>query len=269
MKVVCVGDCGVDHYLPTGDVLVGGITANFARHAKNEFPDRDVIQVVSAVGDDNLGTQVLATLDASGIDCHISQLSGTTPVQYIDVRADGERQFVRYEAGVLGDYRIGKDEQNIIAQSDLLVAPIYSQIAELFKQLMSIEREGLTAVDFTDFSLQPDYQLLEQLIARIDFGFFGLDAADVEILGRLEFYSRETDMLFVVTLGAEGSRVYYGGQQFHCAAVPVESVIDTTGAGDSFAAAFLSRHCHGANIQDSLAAGSELAAKVVQLRGWA
>jgi sugar/nucleoside kinase (ribokinase family) len=53
MKVVCVGDCGVDHYLPSGEQRFGGITANFARHARKEFRADDEIHIVSCIGDDD------------------------------------------------------------------------------------------------------------------------------------------------------------------------------------------------------------------------
>jgi len=52
MDVVCVGDCGIDHYLPSDKLYFGGITANVARHAHDCFPAKDRIRIVSCVGDD-------------------------------------------------------------------------------------------------------------------------------------------------------------------------------------------------------------------------
>jgi 2-dehydro-3-deoxygluconokinase len=51
--------------------------------------------------------------------------------------------------------------------------------------------------------------------------------------------------------------------------VPVSAVraIDTTGAGDSFNAGYLSARSHGQDIRDSIKAGAALSAHVVQYRG--
>ena len=262
-----MGDCGVDHYLPSGELFFGGITANFARNAKQAFPVDDDVQIISAVGDDDGAELVLSSLADTGIDCHISRLTGATPVQYIEIQPDGERKFVRYEEGILRNFRFGAAEQEIISSSDLLVAPVYLQIVGLFDRLMSIPTAGQTAIDFADFLQHPDFDLLERHIAQIDVGFFGLSSDDDATIACIESLAKEHNKLFVVTLGAAGSRAYLGGDRIDCAATAVDEVVDTTGAGDAFAAGFLSRYCHGHNAQDSLAAGATLAAQTIQRLG--
>lgn len=267
MNVVCVGDCGIDHYLPSGDVFFGGITANFARNAKQAFPAEDAVQIVSAVGDDEGAELVISSLSNSGIDCHISQLPGTTPVQYIEIQPDGERKFVRYEEGVLRDFHFTEAQQRIIAHSDLLVAPVYLQIVGLFDELVSIPTAGRTAIDFADFLAHPDFDLLERYVEDVDIGFFGLSGDDETTIAHVENLARKHGKLFVVTLGADGSRAYHGDERIDCAAVPVAEIVDTTGAGDAFAAGFLSRYCHNQDIPNSLAAGADLASITIQRQG--
>ena len=165
------------------------------------------------------------------------------------------------------DFHFSETEQQIIAYSDLLVAPVYLQIAGLFDELMSIPTKGQTAIDFADFQAHPDFELLERHIEHIDIGFFGLSSDDDATIVRIENLAKEHGKLFIVTLGAAGSRAYHGDVRFDCAALPVPKVVDTTGAGDAFAAGFLSRFCHGQGIQDSLAVGAKLASLVIQLRG--
>jgi len=267
MNIVCVGDCGVDHYLPSDEMLFGGITANFARHARQQFRPDDVVQIISAVGDDHGADLVLDSLKDSGIDCHISKLEGATPVQYISVQPDGERKFVRYDAGVLSDFQIGDKGKEIIQTADLMVAPVYLQIVGLFDELMSIETSGLTSIDFADFLQHPDFELLEKYIARIDIGFFGLSVNDTDTISRIEELAHEHSKLFVVTLGADGSRAFLGDTRFDCSAIKVDEIIDTTGAGDAFAAGFLSQYCYGGNVLESLESGATLAATIVQRHG--
>jgi fructoselysine 6-kinase len=267
MNVVCVGDCGVDHYLPSNDRFFGGITANFARHARRQFPADDVVHLISAVGDDDGARLVLTALEDSGVECRIRQFPGSTPIQYIEVQPNGERKFIRYVTGVLRDFRIGDDEKRIIQQSDLLVAPVYLQIVGLFDDLMSVRKSGLTSIDFADFLQHPDFDLLERHIDGIDIGFFGLATENTATIKRIERLARKSGKLFVITLGADGSRAYHGATRFDCSAAPVDRVVDTTGAGDAFAAGFLSRYCHGQDIDESLESGARVAAIVVQRQG--
>jgi len=267
VKIVCVGDCGIDHYLPAGRRLVGGISANFARHALQEFPSNDVIQLVSVVGDDDGAGLVLSAIRDTGIECYIAQRSGVTPVQFIEVQADGERHFVRYEEGVLRDFRLGDVERRIIQRSDLLVAPVYLQIVGLFDELMSVGASGLVSIDFADFLQHPDFGLLEKHLAGIDIGFFGLGVDDTATTEQIETLARQHDKLFVVTLGADGSRAYRGSERFACPAVPVRKVVDTTGAGDAFAAGFLGSYCHGDSVPNALRRAAAAAAVVVQRQG--
>lgn len=267
MDVLCVGDCGVDHYLPSNERFFGGITANVARHARRLFPADDVIRIVSCIGDDDGATIVNAGLAKSGIDCHMSRLPGRTPVQYIEVQSDGEKKFVRYDEGVLRDFRFDPSQILLIADSDLMVAPVYLQIVGLFDTLMSIETRGLVAIDFADFLQHPDFSLLERYIERIDIGFFGLTPDDSDAIERIAALAAQHDKLFVVTLGAHGSRAFAGSQQFGCAAMSVSQVVDTTGAGDAFAAAFLACYCHGGGVSAALQAGAKAAATVIGVRG--
>jgi len=267
MKVVCVGDCGVDHYLPSGEQRFGGITANFARHARKEFRADDEIHIVSCIGDDDGANLVRSSLVDTGIDCHISTIPGATPTQYIELEADGERSFVRYDAGVLNDFVFNQKQRDIIAGSSLLVAPVYLQIVGLFDELLAIETSGLTAIDFADFQQHPDFALLEDNIDKVDIGFFGLSVEDVAATESIASLAARRDKLFVITLGANGSRVFHGARQVQCDAVTVEEVVDTTGAGDAFAAGFLSRYCHGADVDTSMQHGAQLAATTIAKLG--
>jgi len=267
MKVVCVGDCGVDHYLPSGERRFGGITANFARHARKEFRANDEIHIVSCIGDDDGADLVRSSLAVTGIDCHISTSPGTTPTQYIVLEADGERNFVRYDAGVLSSFVFSQEQREIIGGSRLLVAPVYLQIVDLFHELLSIETSGLTAIDFADFQQHPDFGLLEDNIDKVDIGFFGLSGDDAAAARGIASIAARHNKLFVITLGANGSRAFHGTRQVQCDAVPVGDVIDTTGAGDAFAAGFLSRYCHGADVDTSMRHGAKLAATVIARLG--
>jgi sugar/nucleoside kinase (ribokinase family) len=70
----------------------------------------------------------------------------------------------------------------------------------------------------------------------------------------------------VVTLGAAGALWSDGERVVRAGAEPAE-VIDTTGAGDAFAAGLLAARAAGAEPAEQLAAGCALAARAVSMRG--
>lgn len=267
MKIVCVGDCGVDHYLPGNEQYFGGISANFARRARHAFQDDDSITVISAIGDDANAGIVHRETGHSAIDWRVSSLTGATPVQYIELGDNGERRFVRYEEGVLRKFRLGDADKALVAASDLLVAPVYVQITDLFDDLMSVTTAGTTSIDFADFLQHPDFSLVGKYLDRIEVGFFGLTAREtgmIEEIARLAAHHRK---LLVVTLGADGSLAFDGPTEIRSNAVPVDKVVDTTGAGDAFAAGFLGKYCHGQTIAASLHGGATLAAEFIKVKG--
>jgi sugar/nucleoside kinase (ribokinase family) len=71
----------------------------------------------------------------------------------------------------------------------------------------------------------------------------------------------------VVTLGAAGALWTDGDAVLRAAAEPVDAVVDSTGAGDAFAAGFLSERARRAGVAEALAAGCRLAARAVTTRG--
>ena len=60
----------------------------------------------------------------------------------------------------------------------------------------------------------------------------------------------------VITMGADGALASERGEVSRVAAAPVDCVVDTTGAGDLFAAGFLAGRCRDRSVVDSLNAGS-------------
>jgi sugar/nucleoside kinase (ribokinase family) len=67
----------------------------------------------------------------------------------------------------------------------------------------------------------------------------------------------------VLTRGAAGALAAEGGERVDIRAIPVDKVVDTTGAGDLFAAGFLAARCRGRDLRGCLEAGSLAAAEVI------
>ncbi|HEX8223600.1 MAG TPA: adenosine kinase, partial [Allosphingosinicella sp.] len=73
--------------------------------------------------------------------------------------------------------------------------------------------------------------------------------------------------VLVVTRGEKGAVAVEGGEAAQVAAEPVERIVDTTGAGDLFAAGFLAGRAQGRSNADSLRMGAIAAAEVISHYG--
>ncbi|MBV1907182.1 MAG: hypothetical protein KUG75_13985 [Pseudomonadales bacterium] len=263
MKIVCAGDSSFDRYFPINIDLPGGISYNVAMHAKDAFPPQDNIQLLSVLGDDSIARQLRSNLKAKGIQQHIECLPGQSPVQHIHLKPSGEYKFGIYETGVLKDYRVPVRSQDIIRSSDLLIIPWFEQITPFFESVMQIDSVGLRAVDFSDISTNQDIDRIGKWIARFDIGFFGLMPEDEVFINKIAALAKSCNKLMIVTLAAHGSLAFDGERQYQCPAKKVSTVIDATGAGDSFAAGFLAEYVYSGNIQKAMGCGTELAARTV------
>jgi len=67
----------------------------------------------------------------------------------------------------------------------------------------------------------------------------------------------------VVTRGADGALALEKGAITEIAAIPVERIVDTTGAGDLFAAGFLTARCRGRDVGGCLETGAIAAAEII------
>ncbi|MGV3554522.1 MAG: adenosine kinase [Croceibacterium sp.] len=69
--------------------------------------------------------------------------------------------------------------------------------------------------------------------------------------------------VLVATRSAKGAIAIANGERAQVAAEPIEKVVDTTGAGDLFAAGFLTGHARGESLERCLTMGAVCAAEVI------
>ncbi len=91
-----------------------------------------------------------------------------------------------------------------------------------------------------------------------------LQAEDFEdTVARLEDY----DNLFVMTRSEKGSVIMNGKRKVIQPATPVETIVDTTGAGDAYAAGFLYGYTQKKSIEECARLGTFCATQVIQQIG--
>ncbi len=267
MKIVCVGDMGVDRYMPENRLLPGGITGNFTRQARRCFAKEHEIHIVSAIGNDDESKVALKAISVPGIECHIHQIEGPTPTQFIEILKSGEKNFTRYDPGVLKDFSINEKQKQIMMDADLIMTPVYWQIYNVFEKVMSIKMNGTVAVDFSDFATDPNFDLIDRYANNIDIAFFGLSKEQTELIEKVKDICVEKNILAVITLGAGGSMAINGDHSFQMPAIAIDKIIDTTGAGDAFAAGFLSCYMQDNDVEAALEKGAKVAAETIQQVG--
>lgn len=127
-------------------------------------------------------------------------------------------------------------------------------------------------LDFGCYNIvEDDRPFFEQLLQKVDIIFANEDEArsftgksdPVEALNVLA----EKCEIAIVKIGAEGSLVKRGEEVARAAAEKVHKVVDTTGAGDYFAAGFLYGLSRGESLETCLQKGALLASKVIQVVG--
>jgi len=267
-RVVAVGDCGVDRYLNLKADRAGGIALNFAVNAKATFPSGAEIIVVSALGNDAEAEIVAEAVGDQRLKHVLPRCTGRTSLQVIDRRPDGEKIFVRYEAGVLANYRVDDASAAVIAASDVVLFACYRQVMGFFTSALDVPSQGVRAVDFLDLNDRDDRLApVARSLDRFDVGFAGLDKDESALIDGLETMARRHGKLFIVTMGAHGSIALGGAEKVVAEAVPVSDVVDTTGAGDSFAAGFLAAFSRHGDVASGLVAGACQAALTVRRFG--
>ena len=105
----------------------------------------------------------------------------------------------------------------------------------------------------------------------IDIVFCNFDEAKMfcqcESMADVSTYLQNFSKKIVMTAGPEGAYYFEGKKVVHEAAMKVDNVIDTTGAGDNFAAGFLDCYLSDKSIQEALIQGNSRASQVIQQLG--
>jgi fructoselysine 6-kinase len=265
MKVVCAADCGIDRHTDHGVDRAGGIGLNVAVHARRHCSVDASVTLVAPVGDDDAADLVRAAATRADVAPCFEVVPGATPVQYIRQAAGGERVFERFDEGVLAGFRVSERQRAAIAGSDVLATAAFGQGLTFFESVLACKPQGLVAVDFTNANDVGDpVAFVTRWVRELDVAFFGLKSAETALIDALESVAHDSHRLFVVTLGAAGALALRRGPRIACAALPVEQVLDTTGAGDAFTAGFLCEYAHSRDVARSLEHGTKVAASTLR-----
>ena len=264
-------------------VTSGGSAANTCRALAQWGMDTGF---VGAVGDDPDGRAMLADLRNSGVD--ISQVAikpGATTGRVIGLVDPQGHRSLYVEPGANNCLDRHDIKLEAIAQARLVHFASFAGQAQLALQEWLAEQLSLSGACTSRqarggsdrvLSFAPGQiytQLGRERLAKIlrRTAVLFLNETEAEQLGGAELLCRFGCQVVVETLGLRGSRVTYEGLQgdlgsFHTPAFPT-AVVDTTGAGDAFAAGFLFGWLQEKPLETCAHWGNWTASRVIQAAG--
>lgn len=236
---------------------------------------------IGQVADDQLGEVFAHDIRATGIRFDVPARPGEPPTArcLIFVSPDGQRTMNTY-LGASQFLPSAALDAGLIADAKVLYLEGYLWDPEepraAMKQAIAAARGAGREVAFTlsdAFVIARHGDDFRALIADglIDI-LFANEHELAALTGQDDFHAGITALadavpVLVVTRSEKGAHAVSGGVHTSVPAAPVAHVVDTTGAGDLFAAGFLFGHVRGLPLETCLALGATCAAEIISHYG--
>lgn len=258
MNIIAMTCMCVDVFDASGELRPGGEALNFAAVA-SEY-DNVSMSLLGAIGDDKYGAAILDSIvDKSINKDYIHVISGADTASHrIYLTENGDRYFKAdsWNGGIHDCYRLTDHDKEKIKSADVVFitydSPSFYDVLELRKTA------GFQLA--VDFNVDRDFAKLESVVPYVDFFFI---SGENSILPQFQRWSEKYGNIFNITLAENGSVTYHMGKEYRVSAVPVKEVIDTTGCGDSYHAAFLCTYLKDGDILEAMNEGARVASEIL------
>lgn len=271
-RLCIVGEVLFDHF-PDGKRVLGGAPFNVAWHlqAFGQLP-----YFVSRVGADAEADEVLGAMRQWGMDTEGVQLDSQLPTGKVSIQFEnGEPQYdivhpCAYDA--IDANSLASQSCRLLYHGSLALRDTVS--AGAVEQLKSCK----PGIVFVDVNLRPPWwqpQRVLEMVRSADWVKLNTDELDSLHAAQGDSVARAADFLehydlrgLVLTHGGEGAEVLTASGEHHT--IRPESnieIVDTVGAGDSFAAVIILGLTHDWPLQVTLERAQTFASKLVTRRG--
>ena len=284
-KIACIGECMIELRQAPGGLFsrgFGGDTLNTAVYLARLGLQVDYI---TALGDDPLSEEMISAWQAEGVNtARVARVPGKLPGLYmIETDAGGERRFFHWRDSAAARRLMDLPQTSAILNSlaayhavyfSAITLSIYSEEGRvrLFGALQRAHQERTRIAFDTNFRARgwPDLDAARAAYASA-FAAADIVLASTEDLLPLwpgesneRLMARIPSKEVVLKLAEQKSIVRFEGAVHEVTADPVtKPVVDTTAAGDSFAAAYVAARLTGADPVAAARAGHHLAGVVV------
>lgn len=261
---------------------IGGAPFNFAYHLRQLGYD---VRFISRVGRDAAGREILGRLAQAGFHTGDLQIDASHPTGEVRVSLDAAGS-PTFDIRPAAAYDFIDDNSRISALMNGGPKLIYfgSLIQRTSRGFHQLHRMLTDTPDgscfFYDMNLRQgcaEAEIIRRSLERSRIVKLN-DAELTQAGGLLGFSENGADLAekliqafdmdaVVLTLGAEGSRVFAGGERFQAPAPPPEHVQDTVGAGDAYAAMLAAGLLLGGGWEDIMTAAARFASKICGISG--
>lgn len=290
-RVVSIGECMVElSAAEDGRLRMGfaGDTFNTAWYLARSLPADWTVAYLSAIGDDRTSSEMLAFMASGGIDTRwVRRIPGRMPGLYL-IHLDGAERSFSYWRETSAAKALAADEAHLDAAfaqggafyfSGITLAILPAADRErLLGRLAAAKASGSTVAFDPNIRtrLWPEAgEMCDAIEAGAsacticlpsfpdERGAFGDASPETTAARYLRLGAREV----VVKDGAAPALIAMAVGSEHSAVPPIGDAVDTTGAGDSFGAAYLAARLLGASPREAVMAGHRLAGEVVRHYG--
>lgn len=236
---------------------------------------------IGQVADDQLGEVFTHDIRATGIEFDIAPRPGDPPTArcLIFVTPDGQRTMNTF-LGASHYLPASALDETLIASARVLYLEGYLWDPEepraAMRKAIAAARAAGRKVAFTpseSFVIERYRNDFADLIETGQIDVLFCNEHEMATLVQSDDFEAGIAMLspkvpvLVVTRGANGAVAISGDERVEVGAEPIDRVVDTTGAGDLFAAGFLFAHVRGMSLEESLRLGSVCACEVISHYG--
>ena len=231
---------------------------------------------IGKVSDDNLGNKYVKGLKKEKVEFFYSKKKEAIPTGtcLILITPDSERTMVTF-LGTAGKISENDIDTAAIKNSEILFLEGYlwdegepkkafekainnsNKIAMSLSDLFCVERHKSQFLDLVKNKLDITFANEQEIMSLINVKNFE-DVID---------FAKEINKLIVITRGAKGAIAINQSEIVECSAKKDLQIKDLTGAGDLFASGFLHGLINKKPIKESLATGTEMSSKVIQIIG--
>ena len=273
-RVVVVGAVNVDmvvavERLPApGETVTGG---RFARHGGGKGANQAVaaarlgadVRLVAAVGDDELGADAVAALEAEGVGVAgvVQRAGATTGVALITVDAAGENQ-IAVASGANATLDADAVRRGLGPLDGRGVVLLGLEVPD--EAVVAGARAAAAAGCRVVLNPAPARPLPDEVLAAAP--LLTPNVAEARALGGAEALAGRTGAPVLVTLGPHGVELVERGSARRLSAPAVEAV-DTTGAGDAFNGALAAELGAGRGLEDAVRTALAAAALSTRAHG--
>ena len=277
--------------LPSGKKL-GGAPANFAYHATQCGRNGCV---VSAIGNDNLGDEIVRILDNVQMRHQLERVNYPTGTVQISLSKGGIPQYEICEGVAYDNIPYTKELANLAKNAEAVCFGTLAQRSPVSRAtIQKVLDDACDALRVFDINLRENWYSNEVIVSSLArANILKINDEELNIVAPMLLENDEALALrgthlaadrkctteicrrliskfglqmLILTCGAEGSFVF-SANEISEKKTPKVKVVDTVGAGDSFTAAFISQILNGKSIAEAHERAVEVSAYVCTQHG--